>query len=106
MITGTSYHVMLDSFKDMVSSLYKSWKGYLWDSLGPEDQNDFQSFVEEKASDAKLSASLKRLSSFLAKKSGRKVIVLIDEYEVPNNCASEYGFLKEVHPLHPDYTQG
>jgi len=40
LLTGTSWDVMLDSFKDMVSSLYKRWKWYLWDSLEPEDQND------------------------------------------------------------------
>ena len=101
MITGISWDVMLDSFKDMVSSLYKRWKWYLWDSLEPEDQNDFQSLIDEKASHAKLTASLKRLSSFLAKKSGRQVIVLIDEYEAPNNRAYEYGFFKEVRPLRP-----
>jgi len=101
MLTGTSWDVMLDSFKDMVSSLYKRWKWYLWDSLEPEDQNGFQSFIDEKASHAKLRASLKRLSSFLAKKSGRQVIVLIDEYEAPNNYAYEYGFYKEVRPLRP-----
>jgi hypothetical protein len=97
-LTGTSWDDMLDSFKDMVSSLYKGWKGYLWDSLEPKDQNDFQSFIDEEASHAKLRASLERLSSFLAKKSGRKVIVLIDEYEAPNNRAYEHGFFKEVRP--------
>jgi len=73
-------------------------------SLGfsePEDQNDFRLFIDEKASDAKLRASLKWLSSFLTKKAGRQVIVLIDEYEAPNNYAYEYGFYKEVRPLRP-----
>ena len=43
-----------------------------------------------------LTASLKLLSEFLATKSGQNVIVLIDEYEAPNNRACEFDFVKQV----------
>ena len=92
---------MLDSFKTMVSLLYAKWKTYLWDFLDSEQQETFQSIRRKTASDGDLRISLKLLSEFLAKKSGRKVIVLIDEYEAPNNRAYEHGFFKEVCPLRP-----
>jgi hypothetical protein len=100
-ITGTSWDEMLGSFKLMVSRLYGERREYLWDFLDPEEQETFQSIRRETASDATLRASLELLSSFLAKKSRRKVIVLIDEYEAPNNRAYEYGFFKEVRSLRP-----
>ena len=100
-ITGTSWDAMRDSFKSMVSVLYGNWREYLWDSLDPEDQKTFQSIRSREASDATFRASLDLLSQFLYKKSGRKVIVLIDEYEAPNNRAYEFNFFEEVRPLYP-----
>jgi hypothetical protein len=100
-ITGTSWDEMLDSFKTMVSLLYAKWKKYLWDFLDPEQQETFQSIRRKTASDGDLRISLELLSLFLAEKSGQKVIVLIDEYEAPNNRAYEHGFFKKVCPLSP-----
>jgi hypothetical protein len=41
------------------------------------------------------------LSKHLFWKFGREVIVLIDEYEAPNNRAYEDGYFKEVRSLYP-----
>ena len=100
-ITGTSWDKMLDSFKSMVSRLHREWREYIWDSLDLVDQETFQSIHSKTASDGDLRISLELLSEFLAKKSGRKVIVLIDEYEAPNNRAYELDFFKQVRPLRP-----
>jgi len=100
-ITGTSWDAMRDSFKSIVSVLYGDWHEYLWDSLDLYDQKTFQSIRSKEASDAELRASLDLLSQFLYKKSGWKVIVLIDEYEAPNNRAYEFDFFEDVRPLYP-----
>jgi len=85
----------------MVSRLYGERQEYLWDFLDSEQQETFQSICRKTASDGDLRISLELLSEFLAEKSGQKVIVLIDEYEAPNNRAYEHGFFKEVRPLRP-----
>ena len=100
-LTGTSWDEMLDSFKQMVSCLYREWREYIWDSLSLVDQETFQSIHSKTASCGEWRKSLELLSKFLAKKSGRQVIVLIDEYEAPNNRAYELDFFKQVRPLHP-----
>jgi hypothetical protein len=41
------------------------------------------------------------LSYFLAEKFRQRVIVLIDEYEAPNNRAYDHGYLDEVRSLYP-----
>jgi len=99
LIYGTSWDRMLTSFKMMAVDLYEKWREYLWDSLSEWKQIIFQSLEDMKASDTIL--SLKLLSQLLAKKSGHKVIVLIDEYEAPNNRAYEHGFFNEVRSLRP-----
>lgn len=96
-----SWDGMLASFRTMVSFLYQDWREYLWDSLSEPNQKAFQSLENEEASDTTLKGSLKLLSQLLAKKSGRQVIVLIDEYEAPNNRAYEFDFFKQVRPLQP-----
>ena len=101
MITGTSWDDMLDSFKEMVSLLYEIWREYLWDFLDPVEQEIFQTILSKEASDATLRLSLELLSKFLAKRSGRKVIVLIDEYEALNNRAYEFNFFQQVHSSYP-----
>jgi hypothetical protein len=85
----------------MVSEIYKEWYQYLKDSLDPEELEFFESIRLNNAFVEHWSHSLKRLSTFLARKSGRRVIVLIDEYEAPNNRAYEHNFFAKVSPSNP-----
>ena len=49
-----------------------------------------------------LSASLKTLSGLLEKYYGKKVILLIDEYDVPLDKAFQYGYYEEMVSLIPN----
>ncbi len=90
---------MLSNFKDMVSDLYWKWKGRLMQSLNPMETAYFESICFQTAAKAKFSRSLYNLTHFIARKFGRKVIVLIDEYDSPNNSAYERGYFNEVRSL-------
>lgn len=87
---------MLSDFKDLASNLYREWEDCLMQSLGPEDKTYYESICLETATEAKLKRSSYGLSYFLARKFGRKVIVLIDEYEVPNNRAFKRGYFDKA----------
>jgi hypothetical protein len=97
-ITGSSWEEMLLSFRGMVSGLYKEWHLYLEHSLDPEEKAFFESVRLNTAPEEHWRTSLKRLSFFLARKSGRKVMVFIDEYEAPINDAYEGSFFDQVRP--------
>ena len=81
----------------MVSDLYEESYDYLEQSLNPGEKEFFESIRLNTASVEHWGNSLKQLSSFLAWKSRWRAMVFIDEYEAPNNCAYELGFLAEVH---------
>jgi hypothetical protein len=91
---------MLSHFKYLVSDLYREWKDCLMPSLKQPDRTYFESICFKTATEAELEMSLYTLSELLFRKFGRKVIVLIDEYEAPNNCAYEDGYFKKVRSLY------
>ena len=69
-------------------------------SLNLRERTYFQSICNKTTTDAQLAASLFLLTSFLFKKFPRKVIVLIDEYEAPNNRAYEKKYFNQVCSLY------
>jgi hypothetical protein len=71
------------------------------ESLEPENKTYFESICLKAATNAELKRSLGRLSHFLCQKFDQKVIVLIDEYDAPNNYAYEHGYFNEVCSPYP-----
>jgi hypothetical protein len=71
------------------------------ESLSHEEKKQYQELINYEnglfaMSDAALENSLKTLSAFLAKHYGRKVILLIDEYDVPLDKAFQAGYYDEM----------
>ena len=100
-LAGKSWEGMLSSFRDLVSVLYTEWEDYLMQSLHPWERAYFESVRDNTITEDDLMRSLSKLSYVVAKKSGQKVIVLIDEYEAPNNRAYDRGYFNEVGFLYP-----
>ena|ERR1700733_1622261 len=92
---------MLSSFRLFVSDLYEEWEDCLVQSLKLPEKTYFESIRNKTATGANLQQSLYQLSLLVAKKFRRGVIVLIDEYEAPNNRAYEHGYFNEVRSLYP-----
>jgi hypothetical protein len=99
-IVGSSWEEIFLSFKWMVSHLYKEWHQYLQDFLDPASKDLFESIRLGTAPKEQWRLSLQQLSVWLARKSGRGVIVLIDEYETPLHNAYKHSFFDEVCPLY------
>jgi hypothetical protein len=98
-LSGDSWEEMFWKFKELVAQLYKKWKDCLMESLESDDRTYFESIRTKTATKAELTWSLFKLSSFLARKFSRNVILLIDEYEAPINCAFECGYFHKVRSL-------
>ena len=96
---------MLSRFKSLVSNLYSEWEDCLMHSLVPRQRRYFESILDKTAMEVDLQESLYNLSYLLTKKFRQKVIVLIDEYEAPNNCAYEHGYFNDVRSLHPSLSR-
>src|SRR5260221_5597775 len=105
-IVGNSWEKMFWSFRELVSEHYRDWSEYLSDSLTPADRRYFDSICGNEAPLEQWTNSLLRLCNFLALKSQRKVMIFVDEYETPNNCAYEYNFFKTVRHILYDSSRG
>jgi hypothetical protein len=103
-LIGLSWKEMLSAFKILVSELYMKWEDCLVQSLTPVEKTYSESICLEKATEADFANSLYELTRFLTRKFGRKVIVLIDEYDAPINCAYEFGYFDKVRFLYPSLT--
>jgi hypothetical protein len=100
-IIGDSWEGMFWKFTVMVSVLYEESYEYLEYSLNPGEKVFFESIRLNIAPVEHWEDSLQRLSYFLARKAGRGVMVFIDEYEAPINCAYENDYFDKVRPSYP-----
>lgn len=66
------------------------------DKISQEDKQPIRSIYERREDNSDITESLKMLSSLLYKHHGQKVILLIDEYDVPLDKAFHHGYYREM----------
>lgn len=66
------------------------------DKISQEDKQPIRSIYERREDNSDITESLKMLSSLLYKHHGQKVVLLIDEYDVPLDKAFHHGYYREM----------
>jgi hypothetical protein len=101
-VEGLSFESACVSFKDVIGREASRFI-FLQDSdnLSDYDKDGYKALLEiakgvYSMSDDSLIASLKTLCDLLYKHYGRKVVLLIDEYDVPLDKAFQYGYYNEM----------
>ncbi|MCF2612957.1 AAA family ATPase [Fusobacterium perfoetens] len=89
-IKGTTWEEMQKSIRENLSNLYEKYS-YLKNSLNERNKRKFEKIWFEEINGS-YSGALSFLSEILEEQYNEKVIVLIDEYDVPLTMAYEYGF--------------
>ena len=87
-----NYELMLSSFKEMIREIYSN-KKYLLEILEDEEKKLFNDFLYKSAKVEEYQKSIYLLSNMLYRYYNKKVIILIDEYDVP----VQQGYLKEFY---------
>jgi hypothetical protein len=94
-------HISFENFEDgikvLLSNLYKE-HDYLLDSdkLTEFDKNDFKEIISRKASIGNISEAISSLMGYMNKHYGRKVMLFIDEYDVPIQEGYLRGYYNEM----------
>ena len=69
------------------------------DKLAADEKQYFKKILNGKYEEADIIGSLKKLSSFLEKHYGQKVVLLINEYDVPLDKAFQHRYYREMAAL-------
>ncbi len=94
---GNTYDDVIHKIRELISAEYERHISLLKsEKLSAKEMTYFNSILAETASDFDFSSSLSKLATFLYKDSGKKIIILIDEYDAPAHYAYQNGFYDRV----------
>lgn len=90
-----SYDGMLRQMKNLMFELYSEHRRHFESPyVGSEDKEQFLRYLQQgDLPQEALEQALRFLCQFLHKATGKKVVVLLDEYDSPLTASYEYGFL-------------
>ncbi len=94
-IKGNNYKESIAGFSYVVSELFKKHR-YLLKTLPDSDKRELERLINKKASFEELKNALKFLSQCLYDHTGKKVVILIDEYDSPLHCAYLKGYYEDL----------
>ncbi|BBE31770.1 hypothetical protein OSSY52_19110 [Tepiditoga spiralis] len=86
---------MHDLLISELSTLYIDHK-YVLDVLDEEEKSVYKSITSKKANDSEYENSIRNLSKYMERYYGKKVIILIDEYDTPIQQAYLHGYYDEI----------
>ena len=91
-IQASTSQALESSLKTLMSEVYKKFKTLLKPSLNSDEKPYFQGIIDREISDDRFSNSLLKLSEYLYQFYGKRVIILIDEYDSPLHKSYMNGF--------------
>ena len=96
-IKETKYTITRKKICQMITDLYVKYS-YIKesDALTDTDRNFFDRILAENYDDSDATLALHKLSDFLMRYYGKKVIILLDEYDTPMQEAYIHGFWEEL----------
>ena len=86
---------MYEIIKDRIAMEYEN-KIYLIDSLNEREKEFYERILKKEALIGEYEASIEKLSQFMERYYNQKVLLLIDEYDVPIQTGYTRGFYKDV----------
>ena len=80
----------------LLKNLYEEYKPVLYPELTKSERQDYDVIVEQSGGIVDWEEALKFLMRLLQSQTGKRVIVLLDEYDTPIHAGQEYGYYEEV----------
>lgn len=95
-IKGRTFAETRESIIQLLVSIYSAYTFLVDEGFLNEKEKEYFASVDLKMSDATAGLALNRLSAFLERYYGRKVLILLDEYDTPLQEAYVNGYWKEI----------
>ena len=94
-LKADSWEKMYENIKERLSMLFES-KRYLLDALNDEEKKSYLKIIKKEATQGEYESSIEKLSKIMERYYNEKVVLLIDEYDVPIQYGYNKGFYKDV----------
>ncbi len=95
-IKGDTFETVRDKIIQVIIDIYIKYSFLLESDHLSQGEKSYFSYINENMSDAVAAMSLKRLSACMYKYYGKKVIILLDEYDTPLQEAYVYGYWEKL----------
>lgn len=96
-VKALSYESTLGAIRVQIQRLYNRHREILdGGALNPDEARNFQRILQGEATEEEYQRSLRDLSDYLARRHGRNVVILIDEYDTPIQAGYLNGFFDQV----------
>ncbi|MCC8101685.1 MAG: ATP-binding protein [Clostridiales bacterium] len=93
---GKNYKIIRDSLIQVIIDLYTKYYYLTETDVLNANEKEYFEFVRPDMTDAMAAASLQRLASCMYRYYGKKVVILLDEYDTPMQEAYVYGYWDEL----------
>lgn len=95
-VKENSYSQVRRKICEMIVDLYNHYDFLLKEDLLNEREKEYFSRISSAMEDAEISIAIRRLSGYLSRYYGKKVIILLDEYDTPMLEAYTNGYWQEL----------
>jgi hypothetical protein len=93
---GSTFEKCLSEIRGLLIEAYTSCQPFLYQQLTPRERQDYDNILEEKETTRNWENALKFLMQLLHQQTGKRVIVLLDEYDAPIHAGQEHGYYEEI----------
>lgn len=95
-VKGRSFEQLFERFQEVIKQLFQEHRYLLDTDLSAEDETIFKKILNKEASRADYETALKNLSRLLYQHTGKKVYILLDEYDTPVHDAYVNGYYEDL----------
>jgi hypothetical protein len=85
-----------DQIRGLLNGLYLEYEALIYQELVPNERRIYDKITEERGNSVDWQNALKFMMRWIHQQTGKRVIVLLDEYDTPINAGQEYGFYEEI----------
>ncbi|MDM8562253.1 AAA family ATPase, partial [Candidatus Marithioploca araucensis] len=86
----------LSEIRHLLKELYLEHKASIYPKLSAGEQKDYDIIIEKQGDMSDWQNALKFLMQLLHQKTGKRVIVLLDEYDAPIHAGQEHGYYEDI----------
>jgi hypothetical protein len=92
----TTAEKCFNQIRGLLNGLYLEYEALLYPEMPPKERRIFDKITEERGDIVDLENALKFIMRWIHRQTGKRVIVLLDEYDTPIHAGHEYGYYEEV----------